>query len=518
MRRLLTLVCLLCLAVPAGITISGCTRNPGANFCNGEGYGPRITDVSKIILGSATPYRISIAFGQTQQLSFPVATTCKGTAASVSSFAYGSTNNQLVDISPTGLICAGTWNRNTGGGIANYTICSEPNPLPSTCTTTGTNCLPYGTAEVTASAQGVTSNTGEVYVHPQVTSVNLALENSSGSPVPTQCYSQNATAQLDASAYYGSGTNGVQTLLCAPGSGTVPNCSAALGPLSYGVGNSTIASINTTTNVITALMPGTTPITASVAGSGSSAGYFSVCPPANISLTLDGVVNVGAPAQNMVTKVYDTNTTQCPVTGCPITGLSLDYQSTNPEEISVASGGAVTALFPGVASVYAVCQPSSCNAAPINEIGLYGTGLPISSNPVTITASGTSSTYVWYGAPGQSRYIVPVDLLTNSVGTPVRLPYVPNSMVADQIGADLYFGSSRELMTFSLGSGVLTGQDTTAPGVVLAVAPDNAQQLINDQIRGLFYIYTGGSISTTFGGLGAGCSLDAGLEDSVHRR
>ncbi len=82
---------------------------------------------------------ISMAFGQTQQITAPTAATCKGTAASVASYTYGTTNNQLVDISPTGNICAGTWNRNSGGGIADYTICNFPNPLPNTggCPTVG---------------------------------------------------------------------------------------------------------------------------------------------------------------------------------------------------------------------------------------------------------------------------------------------------------------------------------------------------------------------------------------------
>src|ERR1035437_7498839 len=131
MRRFLTLVCLLCMAIPAGISISGCTRNPGANYCNGLGYGLKVTDVAKITLQPQT-FGISMAFGQTQQLSAPQALTCQNDAASVTSYAFGTTNNQLLDISPTGNMCAGTWNRNTGGGIANYTICSFPNPLPST--------------------------------------------------------------------------------------------------------------------------------------------------------------------------------------------------------------------------------------------------------------------------------------------------------------------------------------------------------------------------------------------------
>src|SRR5208282_1709302 len=131
MRRLLTLVCLLCLAIPAGISISGCTRNPGENYCNGLGFGPKITDVYSIDLEPRAT-GISLAFGQTQNVLSPTAKTCKGATASVGKYTYGTTNNQLVDISPTGNICAGAWNRNSGGGIADFTICSKPAILPST--------------------------------------------------------------------------------------------------------------------------------------------------------------------------------------------------------------------------------------------------------------------------------------------------------------------------------------------------------------------------------------------------
>src|SRR5271165_6483888 len=167
MRRFLTLVCLLCVAIPAGISISGCTRNPAGDYCNGQGYGLKNTDVASIFLSPQTT-GISLAFGQTQQVSAPQAKTCKGTNASASNYTYGTTNNQLVDISPTGNMCAGTWNRNSGGGIANHTIRQFSNPLPST------GGLPYGTAFITASAASVTSNPVEVYVHAQVTSVTLA--------------------------------------------------------------------------------------------------------------------------------------------------------------------------------------------------------------------------------------------------------------------------------------------------------------------------------------------------------
>ena len=164
MRRFLTLGILLSLAIPAGISITGCIRNPAGNYCNGLGYGPRLTDVASITLQPATT-GLSLAFGSTQQVLSPSATTCKGQSASVPSYQFGTSNNQLVDISPSGNLCGGTWNRNSGGGIPNYTICTPPNPMPST------NGLPYAIVTITASAGGVTSNPVTIYAHPKITSV-----------------------------------------------------------------------------------------------------------------------------------------------------------------------------------------------------------------------------------------------------------------------------------------------------------------------------------------------------------
>ena len=502
MRRYLTLVFMLFLAIPAGITFSGCYRNPSGNYCNGLGYGLKVTDVYAIDLEPKTT-GVSMAFGQTRQINAPTATTCKGTNASVSSYTYATTNNQLVDINPSGNLCAGTWNRNSGGGIPDYTICNPPNPLPST------GGLPYGTAYISASANSVTSNPVEVYIHAQVSSVALAL---TGVPSSQQCFSQSASTQLDSEACYAA--NGTQYEFCAPSTVThyscpgglapgvtsVPSCSNSIGALTYSVGTASIANINAATNVITAQQPGTTVVTASVAGSGASAGYFTTCPPKSISVTLNGgtsaTVTQGV-TQNMVTTVLDTN-------GQPITGLTLDYQSTNPLDITVGAGGSVVPSFPGQASVYAICQPSTCNPSPINQVGLFGTGLPISSNAVNINTPGTASSYVWFAAPGQSQDFVPYDLVGNRLGSTVRLPYVPNSMVMDQLGTTLYFGSSHALMTFSTASDSLNGAPNTAvPGVVLAVAPNNSQILINDQIRRVFYIYnTTGSVAGTFTGVG----------------
>ena len=515
MRRFVTLLSLLCISIPAGVSISACYRNPAGNYCNGLGYGPKIGEVTTINLQPQTT-GISLAFGQTQQIAGPTAKDCKGATATVSTYTYGTTNNQLVDISPTGNLCAGTWNRNTGGGIANYTICSFPTPLPSS------GGLPYGSAFITASGNGVTSNPVQVYVHPLVTSV--ALAGPPGCISQGQLYSDSKgnAIPLDAQACY-AGPGKKQYELCAPASVSqaanpqlscrdglpptvtsakdLPTCPSSIGVLQFNVGNGAIASINSLNNEITAEQPGTTVITASIAGSGSSAGYFSTCPPKSISLTLangatSGQITQGV-QQNLVTTVTDTN-------GNVITGVSLDYQSTNPLDTLVSAGGGITANFPGTASIYAVCQPGVCDPSPINQVGLNSTGLSVSSNPVTITTPGTASGFVWFGAPGKSQYFVPYELLTGTPSSTVRLPYVPNSMMMDQLGNNLYFGSAHELMVYTTATNGLSKEDPSVPGVVLAVSPNNAQLLINDQVRQVFYIYNAsGTIAGTFGGVGS---------------
>ena len=346
MRRFLTLVCLLGLAIPAGISFSGCTRNPAGNYCNGLGYGLKLTDVANITMQPQIS-GISLAYGQTIQAQAPSATTCKGDPATIAAnqISYGTTNNQLVDISPGGDICAGTWNRNTGGGIADYTYCNYPNPLPST------NGLPYRIAYITATADSVTSNPVTVYVHAPISSISLVTTPLAGAAAQG-CYSQNQQAQLDADAYYSS--NGAQTLLCAPGSATMPECSNAIGELNFSVGTGSVATINAATNIITAQQPGTTVINATIAQSSSTAGYFSTCAPASIKVALangatNGVVTQGV-QQNLTTTVTDTH-------GNRITGLSLTYQSTNPIDISASGSGTITPAYPGVATLPPICAP-----------------------------------------------------------------------------------------------------------------------------------------------------------------
>ncbi len=198
----------------------------------------------------------------------------------------------------------------------------------------------------------------------------------------------------------------------------------------------TIVTINNTSSsgtgingTTTANQPGSTVINASVSitSSGSAAGYFYTCPPKSIALSINGsdtaVVKQNSP-QNINAVITDTNNEV-------LNGLSLDYTSTQPQEIAVSATGQVSSSFPSATAINAICQPGTCNPAPVSQIGVFGTGLPVVSNTLKVTSPGRSSNYVWM-ASTKSQFFSAVDLTTGTPGSPVKLPYPPNSMVLDQ--------------------------------------------------------------------------------------
>ncbi len=499
MRRYLILVVFFLLSLPMQLSILGCGQNP-SNFCNtfGQGFGTRRGTLVSIDL-EPQQTGLSLSYGQIGQLQSPTGMDCLGTGVSLGVPAYGTSDLQNADISPGGAICAGRWNRVTNGGVAPYTTCLPTN-------------VPV-VANITATAGSVSSNVVKVYIHPIVTNVALdTVDQATGANISNggACLSQFQTAQLNASAFVtdGSGSH----LYCAPAPNPqgVPDCNAILGHLSYAAQSTSFTAGTTAANTVvsidqngiaTARLPGSALITASVSGTSSSAGFFSTCPPQSITLAANGSSNVtvhpGTP-QPITATVIDTN-------GHTITGVTLSYSSTDPRTIGVTGGGGINATFPGSGSVYAVCQPGTCNPSPINRIGLNGTGVPVASNPLNVTSQGTSTSFLWLASP-LSQYYVALDLSQSTVGTPIRLPYVPNSMVLDPSTTNaLYFGSYRELMVYSAARNTLTTEDTTVPGVVLAVSPTNGQVLINDQDRQIFYVYAPAIApsSTTTGGNGS---------------
>lgn len=517
MRRFVTLAVLLLFTVPFGVSISGCSKKSPTIFCNGGDSGIPVGQVTTIDLEPKIT-GISLNFSQIGQVGTPTASDCKGTSESVTKYTYatflanGTPDITIADVEPTnGKLCAGTWNRNTGGGIPDFTTCTPTNKS--------------GTVYVVASAQGASSNPLPIYVHPVVTSVVLgpsstdclndpatncspaAFANQQVSctvdpgtgccttPVTTgstanSCMSQATTGQLAARVYQ----NGSTT--------TANNISCKVGHLTYSAQTSSIVTIDQN-GVATAQQPGSTVITANIANAGSSAGFFSTCPPTSISLSIPGVTGSSS------SIIVNPNNTQ-PITavskdknGTVLTGLSLEFESTTPTTIPAASAGTVTPTFPGAAAITAICQPPSCNPSPFNQIGLFGNGKPVTSNPITITAPGINSTNL-YIASTNSLYLVPVDFTQPQIGAPIRLPFQPNSMVISNDGSSIYMGSAFEIMTFSAATNSLTGQDTSVTGTVLAVSPDGSTLVVTDPIRQFIYLYNAsgtGGVQTQFGGV-----------------
>ncbi|MGC9199897.1 MAG: hypothetical protein ACP5E5_13335 [Acidobacteriaceae bacterium] len=520
MRRFTGLAALLFLSLPLGLTVTGCAHHAApVVYCFAGDSGPVVGQAYYIELEANTLATTgeSLNYAQMGVALSAQAYDCKRNSVSVSHFTYGSTssfeNNVnggpiFADINPsTGQVCGGTWNRFTGGGVADYTVCNPPSPLPT-----------QHVAQVTAEADGVTSNAIDVYVHPVITGVVLGPASKScaagsdvgsdccpndtvGTPVATpagvvdgsKCVSQNQTGQLVARVYDNGGTTG----------NAADNITCQVGHLTFNAQTPGVVSIDEN-GAATAQMPGSTVITATVANSSTAtnAGIFATCPPASISLQ-----NPNNPSANSISVPLLTeqplNTTVLDTNGNVITGLTLEFNSTNPQVVLPAAGGSVTPQFPGSVNVTAVCQPSSCNPAPFSQLGLYGTGKAVTSNPITVNVPGTSSTVVYMGSTS-SQYVAFKDFTTNETSTLIYLPWVPNSMVMNLAGTEIYLGSQEGLMTIATRSNTVSGYNQDIQGSVLSVSPDGNTLVVTDPaLQTISLVNTAtGSIKTSYTGVG----------------
>ena len=494
-------------------------KSTPVQYCSTGDSGPVVGQVATITLSAnlATTGE-SLNYGQIGQGLSASAADCKGNAVSVNSFTFASTSSFsantgviFADINPaTGQVCGGTWNRNTGGGIADFTTCIPPAATPST-----------SLAYVTATANGSVSNAIPVYVHPVVTGIVLGPaspgakngtcpvgtsdpgtdccpNDTVGVPViapiytASSCLSQTKIGQLVARAYSNGTTNPANNITCQ------------VGHLTFSAQTPSIVSIDEN-GAATAQQPGSTVITATIANSSTAtnAGFFSTCPPASIVLSAPGKTpgpNGGITVainnlQPLIATVIDTQNN-------PISGLSLEFNSTTPQTIPAAIGS-VTPLFPGSADITAVCQPTTCNTAPFSQIGLYGNGKPITSNAITVNAVGNSSTVLYMGSTN-SQYVAFRDFTTNQPSALIKLPYLPNSMVMNLAGTALYFGSSQGLMTVNATSNSFGNTVQAIQGTVLSVSPDGNTLVVTDPIRQTISLIATASnaLITSYGGLG----------------
>ena len=520
MKRFLSVAILLMACLPVGVSIVGCGTNV-SNFCDATDT-KRTSEVAVILLQPEfTP--ISMQYQQTRLVATPAATNCLGANVSVPKYSWASSNPLLVDISPTGNLCSGTWNRNTGGGIADYTICSSPSTqtIESLLQASGGSSYAGFKVTITASANGISSNPVTVYSHPQVTSaVGYTVPGTSGtgtaactnpdalkcdgstpqsSVSPSQCYSTAAQSPITYCALVCA--EALTEVACANGQtapcyGTQPtDVTAAAGEVTFVAANSSVVNINTD-GVALPVFPGATLVTASVSGVTAAAGIYSTCAPASMKLSV-----ADSTASVISVPVNQSKTLQLAVTdstGEPITLSGLIYTSTSPQTLGISATGVVAPFFGGNGDVYAACLPPTCNPSPLDDIGLFattstsaavsgGNGVPLVSNPINVATPGTETSIGYIANFDEvdypnSNYIGVFNSQSGSV-VPVSTKWRPNSMVLSQDYSRLYVGSDLGLMTFNAAPGTITdiADNITMRGRVIALSPDGTTLIISGQ-------------------------------------
>lgn len=399
---------------------------------------------------------VSLQMGTT--LAFTASATNSGNTAIAATFTYALTPDSapgILDISPTGFACAGTWN------APNYNICTPAG---------------IGVVQVTASALGQTSPPTYVYVHPPIASIEISVVPPVNSPPPA-CPSQTALPAACNLPFKATNsclsTNQVQTLQAIARDSHGTDITASVGPFFWSQTLGSVAKLtpivsttsNLATNQVTAEpnVPGQTQITASAAGV-ASAPYnnFETCPVQCIALDLsaNGVYN--GTTSFVVNKGTSRTITAAAVDvqGCIVPKPPLTWTSSSPAAIAAGSSTtgcaagstcSVSTTQPGAAAITASCTPPTCNVGyPLNLNGVAAPYIPQPVYPVTAISGLVTGTTTSQGILASSRdcYSVStcsVALWASTTGGgapfPTPMPTPPNSVIFDASGDKAYTGS-----------------------------------------------------------------------------
>lgn len=478
----------------------------------------------------------SLALGGT--LSF---TSSAQTSSSVNlavPFTYTSSDTSVLNMSPTGVACAGHWD-------ATFSIC-----------TPGAT----GVAQVTASTLGATSIPTYIFVHAPIDNISVTGILLDGVPVQEPCLSQGQSMTLEAHAF----SQGA-------------DITSSVGPFTWSANNFSVVQIkpllnvayNFPTNQATAIAvtPGITNIYASANGVSSTSfqqpqytnsqsatspmlDFFSTCPVQTISLEVGEagsgqtsfVVPKGASetAVATITDVMGNSTLPNTDNGIVLTKIPLTWTASQPAVLNVASNCTntcgLTSPSPGAGTITASCSPPTCNVGfPIVPATLATPQqitactqffqaqypqfagcqelipVPVYATPVLVSSSGnialtpptgaisgvitgvTSSPSVLaasLGCTDQPPSICSTSIYNfsnGSAGNQNPLPSAPNSFLFDLGGDRVYMGSDFGAVTIApsnLGtsSGAVTSLGTVT-GKILAIAANGATSIFSDTLH-----------------------------------
>jgi len=278
-------------------------------------------------------------------------------------FTYASTDTSILNVSPTGVACAGTWDAAyatcTGGGI--------------------------GVVQVTASALGSTSVPTYVFVHPAIDNVTVTGILANNAPIQEPCLSQGQSMTVEAHAF-------------SQGS----DVTASVGPFTWSANNSNVVTLTPIVNLAynfatnqataTAATPGITQIFANASNVSSTSfqqpqlldqnnnpapvfDFFETCPIQSIMLELG---TAGSGQTSFVTSKGSTETVIATVTdvmgnsslpntngGIVLSKIPLTWSASQPGVIaagtSCVQSCALTTPSAGAGAVTASCSPPTCN-------------------------------------------------------------------------------------------------------------------------------------------------------------
>jgi hypothetical protein len=396
---------------------------------------------------SPSPY-LSLEIGTYQALT---ATALSATKTTITQpISYQSSNTAVLTVANNGLACAGSWDSLSS---------------PQICTPGG-----VGVAQVTASAQGVSSPTTTVFVHQHVDKVTVSLLVLPNQPPPTNpCFSVGQTSNYQATAY----SNGV-------------DITSTVGVFTWQTLVANVATLTTADSLllpgqveVTAKTPGLTPLFATIGNINSVPIYFTTCPVQSITLA---VTTASSTSRTITPTIFDT-------LGLQITGIPLTWSSSNSGSVSVSAGVATGSSTGGGATIIGSCTPPTCNIGFAPSLPIYPENVVNVVVPVSGTTTPTSTVYVSSDSCGTTdgciNMIVPVTSPANTVGNFIPLSATPNSLVFNGLGSTAYLGTNSSLLG-SVGVSVLDASSNTVEqfaglaGKVLAVAPDGSKVIISD--------------------------------------
>ncbi len=424
----------------------------GWSGCGSDNRGP-ITNPVPASLTLSPKTDVSLEIGKIQN--FTASAVNASNSAITTPITFISSNTAVVTIAASGAACAGTWD-----SLSNPQLC-----------TPGAE----GTAQITATAQGVSSPPTTIWVHQHIASLSVV-------PVTTpsaSCVSKGQTSVYQAVAKNASGVDISSTIgapvfaLSTPTVGTVTTTSTTDVPLLPGQA------------AITANTPGTSPLFVTVAGATSVSSPFTTCAVQQITLESDNnpvnVLTFNSSGSKVLTAVVvDTS-------GTTITGVPLLWTSSRPSSVTVTNGS-VTGSKPGGATVIASCTPPTCNIGFQPSLPIY----PV--NPVAVSVTGASATTTVLVSTDECgsdddcvSQIVGIDTTANAVSNTFALTATPDSIVFNPQGTKAFVGTDKSLLgTKGLMVVDLSASPTTittnnsVPGKVLAISPDGNRVIVSD--------------------------------------